>query len=117
MRFPTHGIFQDRCIPFPLPPLLSLVLGGIRATWRPALLLAPAWSRQPWYSSVVELSVAPAVRLPLVLFPLLQGNFLNIQAARLDVVRDGFRGPEFSTRATGFLAQSLEPSTSLVYVS
>ena len=39
----------------------------------------------------------------------------NVQAIRLDVVRDMFRGKGFSTCAAGFLPQSLRPSTSLVY--
>ena len=54
--------------------LLTAVLGR---TSRPVLLLAHACPRQPWYSSLVELSVAHAVRLPLDLFPLTQGNFTH----------------------------------------
>ena len=33
----------------------------------------------------------------------------------MDVARDGFRGLDFSMRATSFLAQPLRPSTSIVY--
>ena len=62
---------------FPPTLLLAAVLGRIRATSRTVLLLAPAWPRQLWYSSLVELSVAHAVRLPLKHFPLLQGNFTH----------------------------------------
>ena len=50
---------------FPPTPLLSAVLGRIRVTSHPVLLLAPAWPRQSWYSSLVELSVVHAARLPL----------------------------------------------------
>ena len=80
----------------------------------PVLLLAPVWPKQSWYSS-------RTVLLALKQFPLLQGNFhspvvQNVQASRLDVVRDWYRGQEFSARAAGFLAQSVRPLTSLVYV-
>ena len=59
-------------------PLLTAVLGRIRATLRPVRLLAPAWPRQSWYSSLAELSVAQAVPVSLLKqFPLLQGNFTH----------------------------------------
>ena len=50
-------------------------IGEDSSIFTPVLLLAPTWHRQPWYSSLVELSVAQAVRLPLDVFPLMQGNF------------------------------------------
>ena len=62
---------------FPPSPLLAAVLGRIRETSCPVLLLAATWPRQSWYSSLVELSVAHAVRLPLEQFPLLQGYFTH----------------------------------------
>ena len=62
---------------FPLTPLLTAGLGRIWATWRPVLLLAPAWPKQPWYSSLVELSVTHVVHLPLDQFPLLRENFTH----------------------------------------
>ena len=46
-----------------------------RASLRPFLRRAPAWPRQPWKSSLVELSAVHAVRLALDMFPLKQGNF------------------------------------------
>ena len=62
---------------FPPTSLLTAVLGRIRATVCPGLLLDPAWPKQPWYNSLVELSVAHAVHLLLEQFPLLQGNFTH----------------------------------------
>ena len=58
---------------FPPTPLLTVVLGRIRASLHPILLLAPTWPRQPWYSSLVELSVAHAVHLPSLGFPSCRG--------------------------------------------
>ena len=62
---------------FPPTPLLTVVLGRIREASRPVLLLAPAWTKQPWYSSLTELSIAHAVCLPLGQFPLLQGDWIH----------------------------------------
>ena len=62
MHYPTRGIFWG-VVPYPPTPLLSAVLGRIRAISRPVRLRAPTWPRQPWYSSLVELSVAHSVRL------------------------------------------------------
>ena len=61
---------------FPPTPLLSVALGRTPSS-RPFLLLAPAWPRQSRNSSLMELSVAHAVRLPLDVFPLAQGNFTH----------------------------------------
>ena len=55
--------------------LLTAVLGRIRASSLPILLIAPAWPRQPRYSSLVELS--HTVHLPLEVFPFLQRNFTH----------------------------------------
>ena len=44
--------FPEVLYPFPPTLLLPAVLERIRATSRPVLLLAPAWSRQSWYRSL-----------------------------------------------------------------
>ena len=89
----------------------------IRATSRPVLLLAPAWPKQLWYRSVVELSVAQAVHLPFKRFPLLQGNFIHPSSKmfKLHTWTLLGTGQGFSARAASFFAQSVRPSTSLVY--
>ena len=75
-RFPIRGSSRACCMRF-CRLLLTAVLGRIRDSPRPVLLLAPAWPRQPWYSSLIELSIAHAVRLPLEQYPLLQGNWTH----------------------------------------
>ena len=65
---------------YPRTPLLTAILGRIRATLRPALLLAPTWPKQLWYSFLVELSVVHMVHLPLNQFALLQGNFTRLSS-------------------------------------
>ena len=113
--------FPGALYAYPPPTqLLTAVLRRIRPTSHPVLLLAPAWPRQSWYSYLMELSIAQAVRLPLDLFPPPKGEFhspavQNVQASRVDVVRDGFRGQGFSAHAAGFLSQTLRLSTSLVF--
>ena len=55
-------------------PLLAVVLGRIRELTRPILLLASAWPKQPWYSTLLELLVTHTVRIPLDQYLQLQGN-------------------------------------------
>ena len=57
--------FPGMMYAFPLTPQLTVVLGRIRDSPLPVLLLAPAWLRHLWYSSLIELSIVHAVRLPL----------------------------------------------------
>ena len=50
----------------------SAVSSGIRedlSDFTSGSFVSPQWLRQPWYSSLVELSVVHAVRLPLAWFP------------------------------------------------
>ena len=97
--------------------LLTAELGMIRASSRPVLLLSPTRPRQPWYSSLVELSVVHAVRLPLIVFPLLQGIFMHPYSTMLrlhTLTLLGNRGKGFSAHAAGFLPQLVQPSMSLV---
>ena len=69
--------FPGMMYEFPLTPLLTAVLGRIRASSRPVILLALVWPKQLWYSSLIELSVSHAVHLPLDQFPLLQGGWIH----------------------------------------
>ena len=48
-----------------------------QASSGPVLLLVPAWTIQPAYSSLRELSVVHEVRLPIDQFPLLQGYWIH----------------------------------------
>ena len=70
-------VFPGVLYVFPPTPLLTAILSRIRVTSRPVLLLAPARPKQPWYSSLIELSVAHAVRPPSRSFPLLQGDWVH----------------------------------------
>ena len=119
MRFPTRGTFRGvvRLCPYPAAFSGSGVDSSVFA------------SGSVTGSSVAQIAVGQLpcgvvsnarCTSPSCSFPPPTGEFLspvvrNVQATRLDVVRDGFRGQGFSTRAAGFLAQSLRPSTSLVY--
>ena len=55
------------------PPMLTVVLDRIRESPGLVLLLAPAWPKQPWCSSLMVLSI----RLPLNQYHLLQGNWTH----------------------------------------
>ena len=86
---------------------------------RPVLLIALVWPRKLWYSSLVGVVSFARSPSPPQSFSPPTGKFHtpllhNVQASRLDVVRDGYRGQGFSARAADFLAHSV-PSMSLVY--
>ena len=75
------------------------ILGRLRVTSHPVLLLASVWPKQPRYSSLMELSVTCAVCLPSIVFPSYREfhtSIHNVQASCLYVVADGYRRQGYS---------------------
>ena len=102
--------FRGVLYAFPPTLLLTAVVGRMRATSCPVLLIAPAWPQAAMVQLPSGIVSSARSMSPLKVFPLLQGDFTHPSSTMFNLVRDGYRGQGFPVHTAGFLVQSVPPS-------